>query len=96
MPLFSRRGFVYNKHLKKLEPLFEELESIGKKHGLTVSQTAIAYAISKDTLPIVGITKTYQAKELSKIASEKLTNGEILQLETTADEIGIKVKAGWE
>lgn len=96
MPFFSRRGFAYNKHLKKLEPLFKELENIGKKHNLTVSQTATAYAISKGTLPIIGITKPYQAKELAKTASEKLGKGEILQLETTADEIGIKVKAGWE
>lgn len=96
MPFFSRRGFAYNRHLKKLEPLFKELEAVGKKHDLTVSQTAITYAIAKGTLPIIGITKPYQAKELAKIASVTLTKGEILQLETTADEIGIKVKAGWE
>ena len=96
MPFFSRRGFAYNKHLKKLEPLFKELEDIGKKHGLTISQTATAYAISKGTLPIIGVTKPYQAKELAKTASEVLSKGEILQLETTADEIGVKVKAGWE
>ena len=96
MPFFSRRGFAYNKHLKKLEPLFEQLDSIGKKHGLTVSQTAAAYAISKGTLPIIGITKPYQARELAKTASEKLSNEEILKLETVADEIGVKVKAGWE
>ncbi len=96
MPIFSRRGFAYNKHLKKIEPLLAELEEIGKKHKLTVSQTATAYAISKGMVPIIGITKPYQAEELSKTVSEKLTKGEILQLETTADETGITVKAGWE
>ena len=96
MPFFSRRGFAYNKHLKKIEPLLEELEQIGKKHGLTVSQTATVYAISKGAVPIIGITKPYQAEQLSKTVSEKLTKGEILQLETTASETGITVKAGWE
>lgn len=96
MPFFSRRGFAYNKHLKKIEPLLESLEEIGKKHKLTISQTATAYAISKGMVPIIGITKPYQAEELSKTVSEKLTKGEILQLETTANETGVTVKAGWE
>ena len=97
MPMLSRRGMAFNKsRLKKIEPLIAEMEKIGGKYGLSVSQTASVYAISKGTLPIIGVTKPYQAEELAKTASVILTKDEIERLEKTADSTGIKVKAGWE
>ena len=97
MPMFSRRGMAFNKsRLKKIEPLLEKMKTVGESYGISVSQVAAAYAISKGTLPIIGITKPYQAEELAKTASVRLSDDEIKLLEKTAGETGVKVKAGWE
>ncbi len=97
MPRFSRRGRAFNrKCLQKIEPLLAELETVGKAHGLSVSETASAYAIAKGALPIIGVTKPYQAESLSKTAAGKLTADEVLKLERAADATGVRVKAGWE
>ena len=97
MPRFSRRGLAFNKkRLKKIEPLIQTLEEVGKAHGLSVSETATAYAIAKGTVPIVGVNKPYQAKSLDKIADEKLTMKEVELLEKSAAATGVKVKASWE
>ena len=97
MPMLSRRGIAFNKsRLKKIEPLIAEMEKIGGNYGLTVSQTATAYAITKGTLPIIGVRKPYQAEELAKTASVVFTSKEIESLEKAAHDTGIKVKASWE
>ena len=97
MPLLSRRGLAFTKgKLKKIEPLIEQMQKIGEKYSISVSQTAEVYAISKGMLPIIGITKPYQAEELSKTASVVFTKEEIETLEKAADSTGVKVKAGWE
>ncbi|MBQ3968963.1 MAG: aldo/keto reductase [Clostridia bacterium] len=97
MPFFSRRGMAFNKsRLKKIEPLLENLEEIGKRHGLSTSETASAYVIKKGTVPIIGVTKPYQAESLAKIAAARLSEQEIEELEKTAEMTGVTVKAGWE
>ena len=96
-PLFSRRGMAFPKHkLKKLEPLLETLKQIGEKHGLTIAETALAWAISKGTIPIAGVTKEYQASALTKLNDIILTQNEINALESSAKSTGIEVKASWE
>ena len=97
LPFFSRRGMAFTRQrLKKIEPLLAELEDVGKAHGLTVSQTSAAYAIARGTLPIIGVTKPYQAADLAKIASAPLSSDEAARLEKAADDTGVRVKAGWE
>ncbi len=97
MPRFSRRGLAFNKsRLKKIEPLIQSLEEVGKSHGLSVSETATAYAIAKGTVPIIGVNKPNQAKSLAKIAEVKLSGKEIERLEKSAADTGVKVKASWE
>lgn len=97
MPRFSRRGLAFNKsRLKKIEPLLTELEGMGKAHGVSVSEAATAYAIAKGAVPIIGVTKPYQAESLARTAAVKLTVNEIEKLEKTAAATGVKVKASWE
>lgn len=96
-PLLSRRGLAYKKStLKKLEPLHEALKKVGEKYGLSIADTAIVWAISKNTVPIIGITKPYQAQALSNIKDIVLTDGEIAELELTAAQTGIERKGIWE
>ncbi|MBQ3692976.1 MAG: aldo/keto reductase [Clostridia bacterium] len=97
MPMFSRRGLAFNKRrLKKIEPLIETLEDVGNSHGLSVSETATAYAIAKGIVPIIGVNKPYQAKSLAKIADVELSGKEVERLEKTAANTGVSVRASWE
>lgn len=96
-PIFSRRGMAFPKRkLKKLEPLFEVLKEIGEKYDLTIAETALAWAISKGTIPIVGVTKEYQATDLIKSNDIIITSNEIKMLENSARSTGVEVKASWE
>lgn len=96
-PIFSRRGIAFPKHkLKKLEPLLETLKQIGEGYGLTIAETALAWAISKGTIPIVGVTKEYQAFSLTKLNDIILKPNEIDMLEKLAKSTEVEVKASWE
>lgn len=96
-PIFSRRGMAFTKStLKKLEPLHETLKTIGNKHGLSIADTAVAWAISKNTVPIIGVTKPYQAEALNNIKGIILTDDEITALESAAAETGAEKKGIWE
>lgn len=96
-PIFSRRGIAFPKHkLKKLEPLFEALKQIGEKYGLTIAETMLTWAISKGTIPIVGVTKEYQAFSLKKLNDIILKPNEIDMLEKSAKSTEVEVKASWE
>lgn len=96
-PIFSRRGMAFPRNkLRKLEPLFEVLKQVGEKYGLTIAETALAWAISKGTIPIAGITKEYQATALTKLNNIILTSDEINMLEKSAKSTCVEVKASWE
>lgn len=95
--IFSRRGIAFpKKRLKKIEPLIELLKEIGKKYEISVANTATVWAISKNIVPIIGITKAYQAKEIEKIKNIKLDENEINILEEVAEKTGVKVAGSWE
>ena len=60
LPEGSQRGDTYNPILPQLEKLTDAMRSMGEKHGATVAQAAIAWAIAKGTRPIIGVTKGYR------------------------------------
>ena len=65
-PVMSLRGIEYNGKLKKLRPLIDLLRELGKKYGVAPAQISVAWAVSKGTVPIVGLTKPKYAEELAK------------------------------
>ena len=95
-PADSDRGKTYNPMLGNIEKLTEVLKEVGKAHEISPSQTAIAWAITKNTLPIVGVTKVHHVEDAAKAASVTLTTEEILLMEKTADECGISTIRYWE
>ncbi|HIU75128.1 MAG TPA: aldo/keto reductase [Candidatus Pelethocola excrementipullorum] len=96
-PILSRRGLAFPKRkLKKLEMLYDELKNIGERHNLSIAQMAMAWAISKGTVPIVGVTKPYHVQALEMLNHAELSEDEITQLELTAEKTGIKVSGFWE
>lgn len=96
LPADSDRGRKYNPILQELENLTNTLTAIGKHHGLTCSQAAVAWAVTKGVSPIVGATKPYHVTEAAQAASVTLTPDEVAELDRLADTAGIDARGGWE
>ncbi len=73
-----------------------DVEKLGKEHKISPAQTAIAWAVTKNTLPIIGVTKVHHVEDAAKAALVALTAEEILLLEKAADECGISTIRYWE
>lgn len=97
LPLLSRRGLTFTKNkLSLIAPLIAEMKNIGYKYFADVPQIAVAWAIAKGVIPIVGITKVCQVEKLSDVDSITLTAKEIEALEAVATKTGVSIKASWE
>lgn len=90
------RGESYNPILDKLENINIALKDIGKKYNASPAQVAIAWAISKGTLPIVGVTKVNQVEEAKQTLKIKLTEDEVKYLEKIADITQVRTLREWE
>lgn len=95
-PEDSDRGAVYNPMLPKLEKLNACLKEIAEAHGVAAAQVPVAWAISKGTLPIIGVTKVYQVEDAAKAAALELSTEEIARMEQLADEMQLDVIRYWE
>ena len=69
---------------------------IGTRFHTSPAQVAIAWAISKGTLPIIGVTKVKQVEEAAQAAQITLTAEEIRRLEKLGDETGVHTLREWE
>ena len=69
---------------------------MGEKHGVTVAQVAIAWAIAKGTRPIIGVTKPSQVEDAAKAAALELSADEIETMERLASETPLNVIRYWE
>ena len=83
--------------LPQLVKLTDKMREIGEKQGASTAQIAVAYAIAKGTLPILGATKPHHITDAAKAATlTTLTAGEIAELERLATEAGVDTKGAWE
>lgn len=96
MPAGSGRGETYNQVLPQLVKLTDKMREIGEKQGANVAQIAVAYAIAKGTLPILGANKPHHITDAAKAMSVILTPDEIATLERLAKEAGVDTKGAWE
>ncbi|MEC0179725.1 aldo/keto reductase [Paenibacillus favisporus] len=97
LPSGTRRGAAFDEDvLAKLEGLIHVMKEVGNHHNANSAQVAIAWAIAKGTVPIIGVTRTSQIADAVKAAEITLTAEEILDLETAAKETGIVIKGEWE
>ena len=83
-PTDSDRGKTYNPMMDKIEKLTDVMNKIGIAHGICTAQVAIAWAIAKGTLPIIGVTKPEQVIDAAQAVDIKLTTDEIRVIENTA------------
>ena len=95
-PKESDRGKVYNPMMADIEKLTEALREVGDKYGISTAQTAIAWAIAKGTLPIIGVTKVSQVEDAAKTAEITLSAEDMRMLEKKADELNVAVIRYWE
>jgi aryl-alcohol dehydrogenase-like predicted oxidoreductase len=96
LPKGSARAESYNKVLPQLEELTAVMREIGKPKNASVAQIAIAWAIAKNTLPIIGITKPSHVEDAINASKLTLTAEEIERLELHADKAGVDTKGSWE
>ncbi|MFD1244261.1 aldo/keto reductase [Paralysiella testudinis] len=96
LPAGSGRGETYNKVLPQLEALTNTMAEIGKPYHASAAQIAIAYALAKGTLPLIGATKPHHVLDAAKAAEIGLSAAEVAQLEALATATGIDTKGAWE
>ena len=96
LPEGSGRGDTYNKLLPQLEELIAEMREMGERHGASVSQIAMAYAIAKGTLPLVGVTRANQVEEAASAARVSLSGDEVARLEKSAEKAAVDTRGAWE
>ncbi len=96
MPEGSARAEVYNPVLDKLEILNAELKKLADKYNVGTAQIPVSWSISKNILPIIGVTKTKHVEDLIKAVNVKLTKEEVEHLEKVADSLQINTIRFWE
>ena len=96
MPEGSARAQTYNPVMDKLELLNEKLAKLAEKYNVETAQIPIAWAISKGTLPIIGVTKVKHVEDAVKAANITLTREETLELEKFAESLQINAIRFWE
>lgn len=96
LPAGSMRGETYNKQLPQIGVLVGVMREMAEHHHASVSQIAIAWAISKHTLPIVGVTNPSQVDEAVKAADIRLSPEEVTRLEKAAAQTQANTRGSWE
>ena len=94
-PKKTGRGVSYNPYLKNIASLNEVLSQIGKKYNASIAQIATAWAISKGTIPIIGVTKVYQVEEAYNSTKVNLSSADIEMIELAAEKVGISTLREW-
>ena len=96
MPEGSARAQSYNPILDKLEIMNQALKKVADKYGVEIAQIPVAWAIAKETLPIIGVTKSRHVEDAVKAANISLTAEEVAELEKVADSLELNVIRFWE
>ena len=96
MPEGSARAETYNPILDKLEVLNAELKRLADKYGVGVAQIPVAWAIGKNTLPIIGVTKVSHVEDAVKACNVNLSKEDMDGLEKIADSLEINAIRFWE
>lgn len=96
MPAGSDRAEIYNNVLPQLEKLTAAMKEMGDQKNASVAQIAIAWAIAKGTLPIIGVTKVDHVTDASRAAEIQLSADEMVTLEELAKATGVDTRGAWE
>ena len=95
-PQGSQRAKTYQPILPQLNRLIDAMEQIGNNYQCSIAQIAIAWALAKGTIPIIGVTKVSHVTDAKHAASIVLSEEEIKMLEELADQAKVNTKGDWE
>jgi len=96
MPSGSGRAATYNRVLPQLETLTRAMKRMGESRNASVAQVAIAWAIAKGTLPIIGATQVHHVLDAAGATAIVLSAQEMTLLERLAEETGVDTRGAWE
>ncbi|MEU4471062.1 aldo/keto reductase [Micromonospora sp. NPDC023888] len=96
LPAGTNRAAAYNDVLPKLQALTERMRAIGADRGASAADVATAWAITKGTTPIIGVTKADYIDGLVRARGIELADEEIAELEALADATGVDTRGWWE
>lgn len=96
LPEGSQRGNTYNPLLPQIEKLVAAMHNVGDKYEISPVQVALAWAISKGTTPIIGVTKVAQVEDAVQASGIVLTEEEIRTIEAVAKSTGVNTREVWE
>lgn len=96
MPAGSSRAETYNKSLPQLEKLTRAMSEMAAQRAASVAQIAIAWAVSKGTVPIIGATRVKHIDDAAGALNIALSADEMAMLERLADEAGVDTRGAWE
>ncbi|GAB0120150.1 aldo/keto reductase [Acidisoma sp. 7E03] len=96
LPEGSKRADMYNGLLPQLEALTRKLASVGQAQNAHAADIAVAWAIAKGAIPIVGVTKLHHVDGLVKARGVALTGDDIAELEALADAAQVNTRGWWE
>lgn len=96
LPEGTNRAQAYNGMLPRLQALTDKLAAIGEKQAAVAPDVAIAWAIAKGTVPIIGVTKPRYVEGLARARDITLTGGDIAELEALADAAQVNTRGWWE
>ncbi|MEK8132137.1 aldo/keto reductase [Paenibacillus filicis] len=93
----TRRGDAFDEEvLAKLDKLIEFMRELGLRHQVEPAEIAIAWAIAKGTVPIIGVTKSSHVTSALSAMEIKLTHNEITDLERAAKSTDVEIRGAWE
>jgi len=96
LPHGTNRATAYNATLPQLQALTDRMAAIGADRGASAADIAIAWAIAKDTTPIIGVTKAAYVDGLGRACGIELSMEEIAEMEALADATGVDTRGWWE
>lgn len=96
LPAGSGRGDTYNKILPALEGLTNAMRDMAQAKNASVAQIAIAWAIAKSTVPLIGVTKPHQVADAACAKAIALTAEEVFILERLAEGAAVDTRGSWE
>lgn len=96
LPQGSARAAVYNPMLPALTALIGHLRAIGEQQNASVAEVAMAWAMAKGTVPIIGVTKPDYVASIKRAMTVTMTRNEMADLEKLARATGLDTHGGWE
>ena len=95
-PEGSDRANAYGESLAEIEELNKAIAEIAENHNAKIAQLPIAWAIAKETLPIIGATKVRHVEDAADAVNIELSDDEIKTMEELADKANVNTIRIWE